>query len=114
MLTHTGATRKHTRDNQGRNDGFKVTYFPPIKPCYEGVRPSMFGKQVDSHRPTEPRLRMARNTREQAGKLYVSNKHMTHLLGTTSPGPTCVPVHSCGQQVDSTRPHGASASASAR
>jgi hypothetical protein len=85
-----------------------VTYFPPIKPYYDGVRASMFGKQVDSHRPTEPRLRMGRNTREQAGKLYVSNKHMTHLLGTTSPGPTCVPVHSCGPQVESTRPHGTS------
>lgn len=88
----------------GRNDTNKVTYFPPIRAYYD-ARPSMFGKQTDSLRTTEPRARFGVTNREQAGKLYVSSKHMNHMLGTTSPGPACIPVHSCGAQVDSTRPH---------
>jgi hypothetical protein len=45
-----------------------VTYFPPIRAYYD-ARPSMFGKQTDSLRTTEPRARFGVTNREQAGKV---------------------------------------------
>ncbi|KAK3259853.1 hypothetical protein CYMTET_31166 [Cymbomonas tetramitiformis] len=80
----------------GRTQETKVTFYPPSR-LHETS--SGFGKQLFSHRQSQPTYSFGTGTRVSQEKVFLSAKHQKHIFGHVTPGPsTSGPVSSLGSQ----------------
>lgn len=80
----------------GRTQETKVTFYPHSR-LHETT--SGFGKQLFSHRQSQPTCSFGTGTRVAQEKIFLSAKHQKHIFGHITPGPgTSGPVSSLGSQ----------------